>query len=93
MDLDRSALKLLVPEDTEVDQWDLRVTGRGKVKDWQRQATGGRRVRLTGQISRGEVRVVRGGVAVLHAMMSREFVEDCRRAHRECSTPTVHDPA
>ena len=43
---DRSAIRLLVPEDAAVEQWDLAVTGRGKVKDWEapKSATG-RRIR------------------------------------------------
>ena len=103
VDLERSALKLLVPEDAVIDQWDLRMVGRGKVKDAQgagqnrdrghTDAAGGRRIRLVGQVARGEVRIARGGVAVLTAMLSRQFVEDCRRANREGGMPTVHDPA
>src|ERR1044071_1534274 len=46
---DRSVIKLLVPEDAVVDQWDLVVTGRGKVKDWEApRETSGRRIRLVG---------------------------------------------
>ena len=91
----RSAIKLLVPEDAAIDQWDLTVTGRGKVKDWEAPSNGatGRRIRLVGDLHKSEVRVNRGGVAILAAMFSREFVEDCKRARREGGRPTVHDPA
>ena len=90
----RSAIKLLVPEDAVIDQWDLAVTGRGKVKDWEAPTVaGGRRIRLVGNLHKSEVRVNRGGVAILAAMFSREFVEDCKRAYREGGRPTVHDPA
>ena len=54
LDLDHSTIKLLVAEDAVIDQWDLTVSGRGKVKDWESpSATGrpssGRRIRLTGR--------------------------------------------
>ena len=91
---DRSAIKLLVPEDAAIEQWDLTVTGRGKVKDWEAPTgTPTRRIRLVGDLHKSEVRVNRGGVAILAAMFSREFVEDCKRAYREGGRPTVHDPA
>jgi hypothetical protein len=34
-DLDHALLKLLVADDAVVDHWDLRITGRGRVKDGQ----------------------------------------------------------
>jgi len=90
----RSAIKLLVPEDAVVDQWDLTIHGRGTVKDWEASKAGsGRRIRLVGEIDNGEVRIARGGIAILTAMFSKEFIEDCKRAHREGGRPTVHDPA
>ncbi|MEV0268598.1 MAG: hypothetical protein HOV71_23580 [Hamadaea sp.] len=90
----RSTIKLLVPEDAVIDQWDLTFRGRGTVKDWEHtKGTGSRRVRLVGEIENGEVRIVRGGIAILTAMFSREFVDDCVRAHRAGGRPTVHDPA
>ncbi|WP_214326432.1 hypothetical protein [Nonomuraea sediminis] len=94
IDAERSALKLLVPDEAVIDQWDLRMIGRGKVKDWTRlPGQSGPRIRLLGEIRHGEVRISRGGVAVLTAMLSREFLNDCHRAHREGGSPTVHDPA
>ena len=93
LDTDRSSVKLLVADDTVIDQWDLRVTGRGGVKDHVKEEGTGRRVRLTGEIRGSEVRVNRGGVAILAAMFTREFAADCRRAHREGTAPTVHNPA
>ncbi|WP_431897413.1 hypothetical protein [Nonomuraea sp. bgisy101] len=93
VDAERSTLRLLLPDNAVVDQWDLRVTGRGGVKDRERPATtGGFTVKLVGEIRHGEIRVTRGGVATLTTMFSREFVEDVRRAHREGGVPTVHDP-
>lgn len=54
---------------------------------------GPRRIRLIGKIHDGEVRVARGGVAMLAAMFTREFVDDLRRARKEGTHPTVDDPA
>src|SRR5690242_3314586 len=88
LDLDHAMVKLLVPDGAVIDSWDLHWSGRrswaGKVKDWTKQpdhAAGqedGRRIRLTGEVRTGEIRVHRGGIAVLSAMFSRAFVDDCR---------------
>ncbi|TMQ90911.1 hypothetical protein ETD83_33345 [Actinomadura soli] len=93
VDLDHSMVKLLVPQDAQIDHWDLRYTGRGRVKDWTGEDGEGRRIRITGEIRHGEIRVHRGGVATLSAMFSREFVQDVRRARREGTEPTIADPA
>ncbi|MFI0486412.1 hypothetical protein [Actinomadura sp. 9N215] len=93
VDLDHAMVKLLVPQDAHIDHWDLRYTGRGRVKDWTGENGEGRRIRVTGEIRHGEIRVHRGGVATLSAMFSREFVQDVRRARREGTEPTVADPA
>ncbi|MEO3822959.1 hypothetical protein [Actinomadura sp. B10D3] len=92
VDLDHAMVKLLVPQDAGIDHWDLRYTGRGRVKDWTGENGGGRTVRVTGEIRHGEIRVHRGGIATLSAMFSREFVQDVRRARREGTTPAVADP-
>ncbi|GAA2019995.1 hypothetical protein GCM10009839_15700 [Catenulispora yoronensis] len=100
LDLDRAMVKLLLPDGAVVTYEDVAWTGSGKVKDGVGQQyarsgeypEGGRRVRLTGRIHNGEVRVARGGVAMLAAMFSREYVEDLKRAHRDGTVPTVDDP-
>ncbi|ACU77619.1 hypothetical protein Caci_8806 [Catenulispora acidiphila DSM 44928] len=103
LDLDRALVKLLLPDDAVVDQRDIAWSGSGKVKDSVGQhnarknkdaepAADVRRVRLTGRIHSGEVRVARGGVAMLAAMFSREYVEDVKQARREGTWPTVDDP-
>lgn len=92
VDLDRGTLKLLVADDAVIDDWDLHRTGRAKVKDMTGRSGEGRRIVLTGRVSCGEIRVHRGGIAILSAMCSREYVEDVRRAHREGGFPTVDDP-
>src|SRR5689334_13044800 len=35
VDIDHGMLKLLLPTDATVDQWDLQWIGRGKTKDWE----------------------------------------------------------
>lgn len=93
VDLDHAVLKLLVADDVVVDDWDLQRIGRGKVKDMVGPAgEPGRRIVLTGRLNRAEVRVHRGGIAILSAMCSREYVQDLRRAHRDGGFPTVDDP-
>ncbi|MGW2253308.1 hypothetical protein ACWCXH_24375 [Kitasatospora sp. NPDC001660] len=92
--LHRAMVKLLLPEDAPVDHWDLHWSGKGRIKDAAGAGTGGsRRIRLTGTAADSEVRVHRGGVAVLSAMCSREYVQDLRAAHREGRMPIVDDPA
>ncbi len=94
LDLDHAMLKLLLPEDAVIDDWDLQRSGRGRVKDAEGdRATGGKRIVLTGQMRHGEIRVHRGGIAQLSAMFSREYLADLRRAHRGGGFPTVDDPA
>lgn len=104
LDLDRAMVKLLLPDDAVVDHRDIAWSGSGKVKDGvgdqRARREGGaepagevRRVRLTGRIHSGEVRVARGGVAILAAMFSREYVQDLKQARREGVWPTVDDPA
>ena len=102
LDLDRAMVKLLLPDDAIVDHWDVAWSGGGKVKDGvgeprarkdgAAEPEGARRVRLTGRIHNGEVRVARGGVAMLAAMFTREYVQDVRRARREGNWPTIDDP-
>jgi hypothetical protein len=104
--LDRARVKLLLPDETLVEHWDLDWNGRGQVKDGLRpQAqpapeesaapttqSGPIRVRLHGAAQQSEVRVHRGGMAQLTAICSREFFEDARRAHKSGTFPTVDDP-
>ncbi|WP_412538150.1 hypothetical protein R8Z50_20055 [Longispora sp. K20-0274] len=93
VDLDRAMLKLLVADDAVIDDWDLRRVGRGRISDWERPTgTGGRRIVLTGRLAGAEIRVRRGGIAILSAMVTREYWADLRRAHRQGGFPTVDDP-
>lgn len=94
VDLDHAVLKLLVPDGAAVDDWNLRRAGRSKVKDAEAPETaGGRRIVVTGRLRDAEIRVRRGGVAVLSAMFSREYLADLRHAHKSGTLPTVADPA
>ena len=94
LDLHRSVVKLLLAEGDQVDHWNLGWTGQGRIKDDQRPASAtGRQVRLVGGASNSEVRVHRGGIAILSAMFSRAYVQDVRQARRNGTYPTVDDPA
>jgi hypothetical protein len=92
VDLDHGTLKLLVADDAVIDDWDLHRVGRAKLKDMNRPSGQGRRIVVTGRMASGEIRVHRGGIAVLSAMWSRAYVTDVRRAHRDGGFPTVDDP-
>ncbi|TCO59759.1 hypothetical protein [Actinocrispum wychmicini] len=94
VDLDRGMLKLLVPDGARVEHFGhLEWTGRGRVKDsYGTQSPDGRVIKIVGRVHRGEIRVHRGGVAILSAMASRAYLEDLRHAHRTGTMPTVDDP-
>jgi hypothetical protein len=94
LDIDHATVKLLVPDDAVIDHGRARRIGRGRVKD--RTATGGsggRRIVLTGEMRRAEVRVHRGGIAILSAMCSREYLADALQAWRQGRYPTIDDPS
>jgi len=83
-DLDHAMVKLLVPAGANVDHDDLRRIGRGRVKD--RTGTSvpaGRRIKLRGELRDAEIRVHRGGVAILSLLVSRASRNAVRQAHRE----------
>src|SRR5579859_3486443 len=66
VDVDHGLLKLLVPDDAGIDAWHLHRVGRGRVKDMEApRDPGGRRIVLTGSLRYGEIRVRRGGLAIL----------------------------
>lgn len=92
LDIDHALLRLLVPEDAVIDGDQVRRIGSGRIGDWS-PGSSGRRIRLTGEMRGAEVRVQRGGVAMLSAMATRDYVQDLREAHREGRHPTVDDPA
>jgi len=82
LDLDHATVKLLVPDGVRIDDDDLRRNGRGRVKDWTGTAApGGRRIRLLGELRRAEVRVHRGGIAIVSLLLSGKGRE-VRQAYR-----------
>ena len=93
LELQRTALVLLLPDDASVDQWDLRFDGKGRVKDDQQPTAATRHVRLRGAAADSQIRVRRGGSAQLTAMFSRDYLADLRNARRAGTYPTVDDPA
>jgi hypothetical protein len=94
LDIDHAVVKLLVPDDAVVEHGAIRRVGRGRVKDWTGTAgPDGRRIVLTGEMRRAEVRVHRGGIAILSAMCSREYLADALQARGEGRYPTIDDPS
>ena len=82
LDIDHATVKLLVPDGAAIDDDDLRRVGSGRVKDWTGTAApGGRRITLVGEMRNAEVRVHRGGVALLSLLASRETRRQAREAH------------
>jgi hypothetical protein len=108
LDVDRSMVKLLVPEDAVVDHADVRRMGRCGFVDWSgAPAPGGRVIRITGEMRGSELRINRGGIAIVSAMLTREYVaelwhafranhvsslEDVQTAYREGRWTTIDDP-
>ena len=84
LDLDHSVVKLLVADGTRIDDDDLRRIGRARVKDWTGQATtDGRRIKLRGELRDAEIRVHRGGIAILSLLLSSRSLRIVRQAHHE----------
>ncbi|MGW4353420.1 hypothetical protein ACWELJ_15190 [Nocardia sp. NPDC004582] len=93
-ELDHAMVKLLVPEDAVIDAAELEWTGRGRVKDMTRPPRAeGRVIRLTGTAAKSEFRIHRGGIAILSAMFSREFLVEAKGPDRETRVPALLDPA
>jgi hypothetical protein len=93
LDTHHAVVKLLVAEDAVLDRWELAFTGKGRVKDATGATTeGARRIRLLGSVNDGEIRVQRGGVAIVSAMLSRDYLKDLMQARKEHRYPTIDDP-
>jgi hypothetical protein len=83
LDIDHATVKLLVPDGAAIDDGDLRRVERGRVKDWTgTPASGGRRIKLVGEMRDAELRVHRGGVALLSLLASRKTRRQVHEAHR-----------
>ncbi|AUG78933.1 hypothetical protein CFP65_4178 [Kitasatospora sp. MMS16-BH015] len=94
LELHHSTVKLLLADGDTIDHWDVRWPAKGRLKDTQ-GPTGeaGRRIHLYGTAVNSEIRVHRGGVAIISAMLSREYLDDALSARREGRHTTVDDPA
>lgn len=91
LDIDHATVKLLVPDGARIVDDDLRRVGRGRVKDWTgTSGPGGRRIHLLGEMRNAEVRVHRGGVAILSLLCSPRHVRDVRLAHKEGRLDFLH---
>ena len=84
LDIDHSTVILLVPDGTNVDHDELRRVGRDRVKDWTGVGSpDGRTLRLTGEMRNAEVRIHRGGVAILRLLLSPGSRAEVRRARKQ----------
>jgi len=84
LDVDHSTVKLLVPDGAVIDGDDLRRVGRGRLKDWTGTGSAdGQLIRIVGEMRSSEVRIHRGGVAVLQLLAHPRSRRDARQAHRE----------
>ncbi|MGW4160667.1 hypothetical protein [Streptomyces sp. NPDC004788] len=94
VDLRHSTLKLLVGDGDVLDDGDVTWPAKGRLKDAQGpDGKTGRRIHLYGTAVDSEIRVHRGGVAIVSAMLSREYLDDARRALKERRHTTVDDPS
>jgi hypothetical protein len=92
LDIDHSMVKLLVPEGAIVIDGDLRRVGRSGMVDWSGiPAPGGRVIRLLGEMRRSELRINRGGVAIVAAMLTGEYLADLRRAFHDNRVGSLRD--
>jgi hypothetical protein len=83
LDINHATVILLVPDGTQINDDELRRRGRGGVKDWTGVASpDGRPIRLSGEMRNAELRIHRGGIAILRLLASRKHRE-LRQAHRE----------
>jgi hypothetical protein len=84
LDIDRATVILLVPDGTNIVDDELRRVGRGRVKDWTGIGSrGGRTIKLTGEMRNSELRIHRGGIAILRLLLSRGTRNELRRAHTQ----------
>lgn len=92
LDVDHAMVKLLVPEDAVVDHDEVRRAGRCGFVDWSgAPAPDGRVVRIAGSMRSSELRINRGGIAVVSAMLTGEYLADLRRAFRTARVTSLED--
>lgn len=92
LDIDHSMVKLLVPDGAIVDADELRRVGHCGLNDWSGtpQPTG-RVIRVVGEMRRSELRVNRGGIAIVSAMLTGEYLADLRSAFRKNHITSLKD--
>jgi hypothetical protein len=84
LDIDHTTVILLVPDGAQINDDELRRVGRGRVKDWTGTASpDGRPIKLVGEMRHGEIRIHRGGIALLRLVLSRTHRAEVRQAQRE----------
>lgn len=92
LDIDHSMVKLLVPDGAIVEHDDVRRVGRCGFVDWSGSpAPGGRLIRFVGEMRGSELRINRGGIAIVSAMLTGEYLADLRRAFRENRISSLKD--
>jgi hypothetical protein len=92
LDAERGLLRLLVADDARIESADLRWIGRGRLKDLQGASAGsGRAITITGEVRRGEIRVHRGGMAIVASMFDRGELRRMHRVHEETKARLKHE--
>jgi hypothetical protein len=92
LDTDHSMVKLLVPDGAIVDADELRRVGRCGFVDWSGSAEPtGRVIRVIGEMRRSELRINRGGIAIVSAMLTGEYLADLRSAFRTNHIASLKD--
>jgi hypothetical protein len=92
LDTDHSMVKLLVPDGAIVDAGELRRVGRCGFIDWSGTAQPtGRVIRVIGEMRRSELRINRGGIAIVSAMLTGEYLADLRSAFRTNHITSLKD--
>lgn len=81
LDVDRGVVTLLVPDGARVVDDELRWIGPGRLRDWTGgEVPDGMIIRLAGEVRRGQVRIRRGGVALL-SLIGHGKAADVRQAY------------
>src|SRR5260370_205795 len=90
--VDHSMVKILVPERAIVDADDLRRVGRCGYVDWSgTPESTGRVIRVVGEMRRSELRINRGGIAIVSALLTGEYLADLRNAFRNNHITSLKD--
>lgn len=89
--LDHATVTLLVRDHSAVDAHALTWSGRGRVHDEGGAGDDGR-VRVSGHVHDGQIRVRRAGFAQVTAMLTREYLAELWSSRRTGRYPTIDDP-